>query len=84
MNEYSAWCDTESGDKTFAIKSATAKINDLAAVVDDTTAQIESHASDIAKFGSEIAEKEQELADAGKVRKTDRANFETAEKEVMN
>merc|ERR1719262_836268 len=84
MNDYTAWCDQETGDKTFAIKSATSKINDVNAVITDTTAQIASHETDITQFGSEIAEKEQELADAANVRKSDRANFEAAEKEVMN
>ena len=84
MEEYSEWCETEQSDNTYAIKTATSKIADLSAAMADGEAQASAFATQISELGSTIASKETELAEAADMRKTDRANFESTEKELLD
>jgi len=84
MEEYSGWCETEQSDYTYAIKTATSKIADLSAAMADGEAQASAFATQISELGSTIASKETELAEAADMRKTDRANFESTEKELLD
>lgn len=83
MKEYNEFCDTELDSLAYAVKIATRKISDLSAQIDDAAAQIVSLDDEIALTGRELASKDSEMADAKMVRKKDRTNFESVEKEML-
>merc|ERR1719399_306495 len=68
MEEYAAFCDTESGERGYAIKTADRKISELTAEIADGEAQIAAYEDEISKLGTEMAEKEKELDVAEAVR----------------
>merc|ERR1719281_2306381 len=61
MAEYTEWCDDTMTEKSYAIKSANAKIADLNAVITESAAQIAALDEDIANLGTEIAERNAEM-----------------------
>jgi hypothetical protein len=83
MAEYSEFCDKESTDKGFAIKDAIRKIGDLTATITDCESKIPMYQDEIATLGSEVADKNKQLYEATEVRKTEKADFDVAEKELM-
>lgn len=83
MDKYLKFCDDEIDSLGYAIKVATRKISDLTAEVDDAHAQVRSLDDEIALTGRELAAKESEMMAAKQVRKKDRANFESVEKEML-
>jgi len=83
MAEYSQFCDDEISEKTFAIKTANRKIDDLIATVSDCKAQLKGVEDEVAEIGTQMAAKEKELADASAVRKEDRSEFQATEKELV-
>merc|ERR1719456_703543 len=84
MEEYTNFCDGESSDKAFAIKTAEAKEADLGAVIEDSNAQIASYTAQIGELGSVIAAKESEMAEAKQVWADDHAEFLAKEKELID
>jgi len=81
MAEYTEWCDDTITEKSYAIKSAKAKITDLNAVITESTAQIAALDEDIASLGSEIAERKAEMEKAEAIRNKDHEEFLKAEAE---
>eukprot|EP00746_Dinoflagellata_sp_MGD_P153987 gnl/MRDRNA2_/MRDRNA2_84584_c0_seq1.p1 gnl/MRDRNA2_/MRDRNA2_84584_c0~~gnl/MRDRNA2_/MRDRNA2_84584_c0_seq1.p1 ORF type:complete len:705 (+),score=285.35 gnl/MRDRNA2_/MRDRNA2_84584_c0_seq1:102-2216(+) len=81
MAEYTQWCDDTMTEKSYAIKSANAKIADLNAVITESTAQIASLDEDITNLGNEISEREAEMEKANAIREKDHAEFLKAEAE---
>lgn len=79
MVEYEEFCDTESSEKGYAIKTAERKILDLTAVIQDGDAQIASLDDEVATLGSDMASKEKKLADANAVRASEHADFKATE-----
>merc|ERR550514_1115102 len=61
MNEYADFCDSESGEKQYAIKTAEQKIAELTAEIEDGQAQIAEYSDEVAALGTQLAEKEKEL-----------------------
>jgi len=83
MKQYSDYCDTESSERGYSIKTAGRKILDLTASIEDAEAQIVSFKDEIATLGSEAAAKESQLAGASSERKAEAAEFKASEKELM-
>merc|ERR1719316_1668959 len=83
MAAFSQHCDDESKARTYAIETATQTIATLMAAIEDTSAQIEGLSDDIAKLGSEIAGKDADLAKATGIRKTEKADFDKDEAELV-
>jgi len=83
MIEYTEFCDTESSEKGYAIKTADRKTLDLEAVIQDGDAQIASLNDEVSTLGSEMAAKEQKLAEANGIRASEKAEFETTEKALV-
>merc|ERR1719281_2069432 len=79
MVEYEEFCDSESSEKGYAIKTADRKILDLTAVIQDGDAQIASLDDEVATLGSDMASKEKKLADANAVRASEHADFKATE-----
>jgi len=83
MIEYNQFCDEEIDSLGYAVKVATRKIADLGAEIDDAAAQIRSLDDEIALTSRELAAKDSEVMAAQQVRKRDRTNFESVEKEML-
>lgn len=83
MVEYSEFCDTESSEKGYAIKTADRKMLDLEAVIIDANAQIASLADEVSTLGTETAGKESKLAEATSIRASEKAEFEATEKALV-
>jgi len=79
FTEYSAWCDDSATEKTYALKTAKVKIEDLTAVIDDSTAQIASLDDELATLGNEIAERQAEMEEAAAIRTKENEEFLKAE-----
>merc|ERR1719316_441785 len=76
MDEYSAWCDDSADEKSYAIKTANTKIEDLTALKVDNGAQIQALEEEILDLGNEIAERQTEMDEATSQRTKDKDQFE--------
>lgn len=83
MEEYAAFCDDETDEKNYAIKTAKRNIDDLNSVIDDATAQVKGLDDTIATLGREMAAKDDQISKAKGVRKNEHSDFEATEKELM-
>lgn len=83
MAEYAEFCDKESSEKGYAIKTATSKIGDLTATIEDCASKIPMYEDEVATQGSIVADKNKQLYEATEVRKTEKEDFDAAEKELM-
>merc|ERR1719156_66658 len=83
MAEYSEFCDKESSEKGYAIKTALRKIDDLNAVIEDCSTKIPAYEDEVSTLGSEVAAKTKQLYEATEVRKGQKGDFEKVEKELM-
>merc|ERR1719387_464647 len=83
MAEYSEFCDSETDEKSYAIKTANRKIDDLIATISDCKAQLKGVEDEVAEIGTQMAAKDKELTDAEAVRKEDKAEFQATEKELV-
>merc|ERR1719310_2039149 len=83
MQEYTAFCDDEVKDKTYAIETAEKGIEEAQATIADSKATVATADDEIATLGTTIAAKEKELATAQKVRAEAHDNFVAAEKELV-
>merc|ERR1719217_1711602 len=83
MQEYTAFCDNEVKDKTYAIETAQKGIEEAEATIADAKATISTAEDEVATLGTHIAAKEKELAAAQKVRAEEHDNFVSAEKELV-
>merc|ERR1719440_1783471 len=83
MEEYAAYCDDETDEKNYAIKTAKRNIADLNSVIDDATAQVRGLDDTIATLGTEMAAKDDQIAKAKGVRKNEHTDFEATEKELV-
>merc|ERR1719387_1984497 len=83
MAEYTDFCDKESSDKGYAIKTATSKIEDLTALIAKCESKIPVYEDEIATLGTEVAEKQKQLYEATELRKKEAADFDAQEKELV-
>merc|ERR1719359_920082 len=83
MVEYEEFCDTESSEKGYAIKTADRKMLDLDAVIQDGDAQIASLNDEVATLGTEIAAKDSKLTEATTIRASEHAEFKATESALV-
>jgi chromosome segregation ATPase len=83
MVEYAEFCDTETSEKGYAIKTAERKILDLTAVIQDGEAQVLGLNDEVSTLGTDMADKESKLAAATEQRKAKQAEFKTTEKALV-
>lgn len=82
MEEYMQFCDDQSTDKVFAIKTASRQIQDLKATIEESSAIMIEMSDEVATLGTTIAAKEKELAEATSIRKGEHEDFKVTEKEL--
>jgi hypothetical protein len=83
MVEYTEFCDTESSEKGYAIKTADRKTLDLTAVIQDGDAQIAALNDEVSTLGTDIAAKEKKLIDANGIRASEHAEFKSTESALV-
>merc|ERR1719453_910657 len=83
MAEYSDFCDKDSSDKGYAIKTATSKIEDLTASIEKCTSKIPAYEDQIATLGTEVASKSKQLYETTELRKKEKADFKAEEEELV-
>lgn len=83
MAEYTDFCDKESSDKGYAIKTATSKIEDLTATIEKCSSKIPAYEDQIATLGTEVASKQKQLYEATELRKKEKADFKAEEEELV-
>lgn len=83
MEEFLSFCDGETKEKMFAIKTSDSMIGDLSAVIQESKATIAAKEDSVSELGSTISAKEKELAEATSIREGEKADFVAAEKELV-
>merc|ERR1719156_265278 len=83
MAEYAEFCDKESSDKGYAIKTASSKIEDLTAAIEKGTSMIPMYEDEIATLGADVASKQNQLYEATELRKKEQADFKASEAELV-
>lgn len=84
MEEYSSYCNDESKERGFQIKTAKADIERFEATIEDSNGKISALDTTIAESGSSVANKQGELAEATKIRENDNGDFQAAQKELVD
>merc|ERR1719163_1018119 len=80
--EFSEWCEDQSKDLHFAIKTEKAEIADLNALIEKETANAEELNAKIEDLAASIASNEADLKAATEVREKEHADFSAEEKEL--
>jgi len=75
MAEYTTFCDDESSEKGYAIKTASRQIDGFNAVIEDMTGQIQDAQSSAQTAAQEMASKNGELKSGTNVRDNEHADF---------
>jgi chromosome segregation ATPase len=83
MGEYAEYCDKEASEKGYAIQTSDRKIGDLGATIEDCNTKIPAYEDEVSTLGSEVAAKTKQLYEASEVRKSQKADFDVVEKELM-
>merc|ERR1719160_1185782 len=83
-HEYMEWCDDETKNLGFEIKTLTSQKEKLEATIQKATADIEEGETKIADLAAGIATAEEELANATLIRKKENEEFLAAEKELVD
>merc|ERR1719321_42017 len=82
--EFAEWCEDESKNLRFEIKTAKAEAEDLQAIIEKAAADIEAEEAKIEEFSGNIATDEADLKAATKIRVKEAADFAAEEKELMD
>merc|ERR1719440_688987 len=80
--EFSEWCEDQSKDLHFAIKTEKAEIDELNGVIEKETANAEELNAKIEDLASSIATNEADLKAATEIRDKEHADFSAEEKEL--
>jgi len=83
MEEYADFCDDESSEKGYAIKTAVSQIQDMTGTIEDNDANIKVAENEIEEVGTTMALKDRELAEAKQLREEEAADFDSTEKELV-
>jgi len=84
FEDFAKICDDESSEKNYAIKNSNEQIEDLAATITDSSAGIETETSKVSDVSETISATEKELGEVNALRKKEHADFEAAEKELLD
>merc|ERR1719321_906956 len=83
MTEYADFCDTESSEKGYNIKTAISKIEDLKAIIEENTLKIPGLEDEVSTLGTEVADKQKDLEAAKALRKEEHADFVVVETDLV-
>merc|ERR1719281_794421 len=77
------WCETNDQEKTLAIKTNTAKIEQLESAIEEYDAKVQTLDKEAATLKKDVDAGKQELLEATTMRDKDRAEFVQEEKEQV-
>jgi len=83
-DEFAEWCEEESKNLQFEIKTSKSTIEDLSSVIDKAVADIKAGTDKIEDLSKKIAQAEKDLEDATKIREKENADFLAEEAELVN
>jgi len=81
--EFFEWCDDDSKEKGFQIKTASAKKEKLDATISEASSDVEEAGVKIEELSGTLATNEADLKAATEIRKKENADFAAEEKELM-
>merc|ERR1719454_599915 len=83
-DEFSEWCEEQSKNLQFEIKTGTSTVEELKATVESETAKIAELSTEIEELAADISKDEAELKAATEVRAKENADFVAEEKELTD
>merc|ERR1719451_241595 len=83
-DEFAEWCEEESKNLQFEIKTGKSEVEDLQATIDQQVADIKAGEDMIEKKSAEIAQAEKDLEDATVIRKKENDDFLAVEAELVD
>merc|ERR1719191_777794 len=83
-DEYAEWCEEESKNLQFEIKTAKAKIEELKATIEDAISKSGSKDEEIGELSASIATDEADLKAATEIRTKEHADFAVEEAELVD
>merc|ERR1719506_1635784 len=82
-DEYAEWCEDESKQKQFEIKTGKAEKEKLEATIAKATSDIEAADTRIGELAAQIATAEADLKSATEIRKKENEDFQATEKDLV-
>merc|ERR1719326_811456 len=83
-DEFAEWCEEESKNLQFEIKTAKSTAEDLSSTIDKAVADIKAGADKIEELSAKIAQAEKDLEDATVIRKKENDDFLAEEAELVD
>merc|ERR1719181_1064264 len=83
-DEFAEWCEEESKNLQFEIKTSKSTAEDLQSTIDKAVADIKAGADKIEELSAEIAQAEKDLEDATVIREAEHKDFAAEEAELVN
>merc|ERR1719482_507719 len=83
-DEFAEWCEEESKNLQFEIKTSKSTAEDLQSTIDKAVADIKAGADKIEELSAEIAQAEKDLEDATVIREAEHKDFAKEEAELVN
>merc|ERR1719420_2816510 len=83
-DEFAEWCEEESKNLQFEIKTSKSTAEDLQSTIDKAVADIKAGADKIEELSADIAQAEKDLEDATVIREAEHKDFLAEEAELVN
>merc|ERR1719420_1127100 len=83
-DEFAEWCEEESKNLQFEIKTGKSTAEDLQSTIDKAVADIKAGADKIEQLSADIAQAEKDLEDATVIREAEHKDFAKEEAELVN
>merc|ERR1719359_1972576 len=83
-DEFAEWCEEESKNLQFEIKTGKSTAEDLQSTIDKAVADIKAGADKIEELSADIAQAEKDLEDATVIREAEHKDFAKEEAELVN
>merc|ERR1719345_228208 len=82
-DEFAEWCEEESKNIGFEVKTAKAQVEDLTATIDQMVSDIKAGEAKIEELVAKVAQDEADLEDATVIRKKENDEFVAEEAELV-
>jgi len=82
--EFAEWCEDESKNLRFEIKTAKGEVEQLKATIEKATSDIEDEETMVEELSAKISEDEADLKAATEIRMKEKKDFEAEEKELLD
>merc|ERR1719388_269097 len=83
-SEFAEWCEDESKNFRFEIKTAKAEVEDLKAAIEKSASDIENADTKVEELSAAISTDEEDLKAATEIREKEKKDFAAEEKELVD